>query len=188
MYIIAMDTETSGAVFGNMQETVKQYQLLSVGLLLIDDSFNVHDELYVEFKVDDTKRWSNEAQDVHGLTKEYLNQYGMNEEDALVKIGSFMAKYFDLSQQILVAGHRVDFDVHFIRGLFRKYEMDIFFDDRKIDLLPAAYITTGLIKSDDIFSVLLGNKRGSHNALEDIRLTVQAMKSIREIFMLGLTN
>lgn len=168
-YGLCFDTETSNSDY-------KTGMALSFGLIIFNTkTYEALDSLYIEVKFDDRFKWSEEAYQVHGLSKEYLNKKGMSREDAAVEIGQFLYKYFQ-TENFIVAGQFTNFDINFMKQLLDEFEIPFNYHHCIIDMSNLYYVLMGSYKSDSIFDFLGFDIRDKHDALEDAYLTLEAIK------------
>ena len=98
-HLLALDVETSGLAFKSDDPSIepdgKEYQIVSAGLVVADaDTLKPVEKLYVEVKWDGKSIWNDRAQQVHGLSKAYLEENGLTNEDAALAIGNLIIKYW----------------------------------------------------------------------------------------------
>lgn len=199
--LLGMDSETSGLAFaGNVDlanpdpskdiKNKKQYMAVSWGFVVIDvASQQIIDELYVEIKFDETKYdWEYAAEKTHGLTRDYLNKHGMTREDAAVTIVEFILKHWNIDEAISTLGHNhVCFDLWFLRELLCEFNIMLKFANRHYD---TNYLTLGIYDvegSEELFK-LFNDRRDKHNALEDIKQTVNTFFETKQLFDVILRN
>jgi len=194
-YALALDTETTGLAYNTLDpsfdpETGKDYQAVSYGLIIVDsETLEEVDELYIEVKYNGTSEWSDKAQEIHGLSIEHLEEYGISEEDAVIVMGEFIFKYFGPDSIIPLLGHNVaTFDRYFIDRLFKKFGINLRFSGRNIDTFAVGFTVFNLFNSDQIFSAIGGEKRGQHNALEDAREAVNVIRGVRQVWQYFMDN
>lgn len=206
-YALAVDCETTGLCFKNYDNdenpvfnpsTGERHQALSWGMLIVDVSdFSVVDELYIEVQWNEHSlqqrlkdpQFGRKAEEVHGLTRTHLEDKGVPEEEAVMLIGDMILKYFGPDNAIKLIGHNVHlFDLAFLRDLFKRHEIPLKFGNRHYDTNSGAFMTFGTFNSDDLFSEIGYPERAEHNALEDIKLTVEACRIMRIIFQKALNG
>jgi len=195
-YGLLVDWETSGAAFG--QDSSVEHQGIAVGAIVFDlVTLEPVDELYRELKFDAKYKWTMEAEKIHGLSREHLEANGVSREEALADLIEMMIKYWppgffakrgtEPTSKILVAGHNKGFDMDFTNQLFQDHDLQIVFHHVSLDTTMVSFAVSGLYKSDDVFERWGGvNIRGLHNALEDARATLTVLRTIRQIFNIGL--
>lgn len=178
---IAIDWETSGSAWG--QDSTIDYQGVSFGAAIFRLSdFEIVDTLYCEIQFDESKyKWSDQAQKIHGLTREHLAANGMSQEDAAVALMSLYVKYFAPDEYVYILGHHVDFDIEFTKQLLVPFGIMFNIGATRIDTSGTGLIMFGIHKSEDLFQFLGLPPRQTHNALEDVVLTVEAAKNMRLI-------
>lgn len=178
---ICIDWETSGSAWG--QDSTIDYQGVSFGAAIFRlADFEIVDTLYCEIKFDESKyKWSEQAQKIHGLTREHLAANGMSQEDAAVALMSLYVKYFAPDEYVYILGHHVDFDIEFTKQLLVPFGIMFNIGATRIDTSGTGLIMFGIHKSEDLFQFLGLPPRQTHNALEDVVLTVEAAKNMRLI-------
>lgn len=193
-HILAMDCETTGLCFNTDHptfnpDTGERHQAVSWGLLVINsDTLETVDELYVEVK------WNNDsikqrakdpkfgtfAEKIHGLTKSYLDENGLSEEEAIVRIYEMVGKYWGPTSCISTLGHNVHlFDLDFFRDMFRRNGVQLKFGNRHVDTHSSGWAAFETYNSDQLFELIGFDARGAHNALDDIKMTVESARVVR---------
>ena len=184
---ICLDFETSGSNF-NGDSTI-DYQGLSFGAIIFDTkTFKEIDSIYVEMKFDDTKyKWSAEAEAIHGMSREYLEEHGVTREEGLAELLNLILKHFGPNPgKILFLGHNCQFDIDFTLQLCRDFGMELIPFHVILDSASTGFILSGMYKSNDIFECFAGVTRDTHNALDDARACLTSVQTMREIFQAGL--
>jgi DNA polymerase III epsilon subunit-like protein len=204
-YVLAVDSETTGLCFKNYDHnenpvynstTGERHQALSWGFLVVDtEDFSIVDELYIEVQWNEESllqrhedpSFGKKAEEVHGLTLSYLEEHGIPEEEAVMLIGELILKWFGPENAIKLLGHNVHlFDLAFLRDLFKRYGIALKFGNRHYDTNSGAFMTFGTWNSDDLFEQIGFEARGDHNALDDIKMTVEAARIMKMIFQKAL--
>lgn len=191
-YILAMDCETTGIAFGSDDpsfnpKTEEEFQSVSWGFIVLEgETLKEVDRLYLEIKWDGISEWSEGAARVHGLTKAHLKENGLTAEEAVVEIANLIVKYWGTDSPICPLGHNVMFDVAFLKRLMRKYGVELKFGNRIVDSNSLGYILMNTYNSDDLFTETGQQEREDHNSLEDIEMTVEALRRLKMIFDIGL--
>lgn len=187
-YVLAMDCETAGVALGcddpsHDPTTGKTYPSVSWGFVVLDGStFKEIEHLYLEIKPADDYEWDPKTERVHGLTKPYLLKNGLEESEAVMQIANMILKYWGPDGYISVLGHNVMFDMWFLKRLMRRHDIHLSFSNRIIDTNSLGFILLNTYTSDQLFDLLGLPERGDHNALEDIRHTVEVARQLRNIF------
>lgn len=187
--ILAMDCETSGLNWdaGHSDKygsVIKGYQTVSWGLVAADMDFNPIAELYVEIKWDGISKWDQRAEEIHGLSKEYLEEYGMDEEEAIVTMVEFLMDNFNLDKPIYGLGHNAaSFDLPIFRELLHKYEIPgIRFGHRAFDTFALSMGTVGELNSDALFKRVGLPVREGHNSLDDAKYALDTYRRINKLW------
>lgn len=180
---LGVDCETSSMSFGIDPST--GCQMVSIGLIISDTkTYEELDSLYLEIKWNGESEWSSYAEKIHGLSKEHLEEHGMDEEEAAIQITEFILKHFNPNKGIPLMGHNVSsFDRFFLRGLLEKFEIELKFSHRNIDSFTLGLIALDAYDSDELFRTVGLPYRGQHDALEDIRYTLKAVRVIRKLIV-----
>lgn len=178
---IAIDWETSGSAWG--QDSTIDYQGIAFGAAIFRlADFEPVETLYQEIKFDDSKyKWQDGAQRIHGLSREHLAANGVTQEEAAVALASLVIKYFAPDEYLYILGHHIDFDIAFTEQLLNPFEIMFKIGATRIDTSGTGLIMLGIHKSDELFDTLGLPARTTHNALEDVILTLQAAKTMRAI-------
>lgn len=186
---IAVDCETSGINFNDLNPA-KDYQIVSLGMVVADaKTFLPIDELYVTIKWNGEAIWSDEAEKIHGLSKEFLQTTALSEEDAVVEIAEFILKHFSIKESLVLLGHNVaTFDLWFIKTLLLKYELPFKFAHRQLDTFSLSMATVRAFNSDDLFYKMGLPDRKLHNALEDAKYALSTYRRISKIWKKAMIN
>ena len=179
-YGFGIDWETSGSVFGG--DSAKEYQGVSFGAVVFDlATFEPVETIYREIKFDGMKyKWSMGAEKIHGLSQAHLNLNGVSAEDAAVDLMTLYTKYFAPDEMVYFLGHHCEFDFAFSEQLLEPLGI-MFKAFTRIDTSGIGLVMFGIHKSEELFQFLGLPARTTHNALEDILLTLGAAKTMRQI-------
>lgn len=191
-YGLCIDWETSGAVWGG--DSSKEYQGLSYGAIVFDaKTFEEVEKIYVEIKYDPKWKWSEEAEKIHGMSKEYLEENGISQEDAAIKLAELILKYWGPDSKVMFMGHNAEFDRRFTNQLLNTVEIEFSVEKETkfdswiqlhhviLDTSPIGFVTFGLFKSDLLFEKIGFPERGDHNALTDAEQTLETCKVIKQL-------
>jgi DNA polymerase III epsilon subunit-like protein len=191
--LLAIDCETTGLCFSSDSPvfnptTGERHQTVSWGLIVADaNTFKPIEKLYVEIKWNtESKRqkkidssFGQRAEQVHGLTYDYLEKNGVTEEEAVEKIGSLIIKHFG-TNSLKCLGHNVHlFDVPFLRDLFERHEVPLVFGNRHNDSSSLGFGTVGSFNSDDLFKCFGFEERKEHNSLQDAENSLEIFRLTR---------
>lgn len=186
--LLVMDAETSGIAFDSKDPSFntkmkRYYQSVSWGLIAVDvETLKPIDELYVEIQYDPKYLWNERAEQVHGLSREYLADKGLPELEAVEEIGSFIYDHFGSEDRVPCAGHNVSsFDIHFMRSLLTPYEIMFETGSRFVDTNSIGFACYGTYNSDDLFD-MMGIPRDKHNALEDAHASLKVIRNTRLLY------
>jgi len=184
-YGLLIDWETSGSDFNG--DSSIEHQGITFGAVVFDTTtFEEVDTLYREVHFDDKKyKWTETAEKIHGITREYLAEHGVPREEALADLMELILKYWPPGSKILSAGHNVSFDNDFTMQLFRDHGLGdaMKFHHVVVDTSGIGFVAIGEYKSDVVFKMLGGlDDRGAHNALEDARATLAVLRTVRQVF------
>ena len=176
--ILAIDVETSG-INRNSGSICKDHQIVAIGLIVADAEFKEIERFYCEIKYDNKSKWDEHAERVHGLSKQHLEENGLDEEDAVVEIAEFLLKHYEPEDAIFFLGHNCRvFDLEFFNQLMNKYDIYYKIAHRTIDSFSVGFTCFGLDNSDAIFN-LFNKERKTHNALEDAAMALGVCRNVR---------
>lgn len=183
---LAIDWETSGF---STPSYASKHQGISFGAIIFDMiTFEPIESLYREILFDNSKyKWDIGAERVHGLTKEHLAENGISQEEAAFELVNLVNKYLG-NDSVLLLGHRVYFDKEFTNQLLNSANMQFTYHPILIDSCSMATVFLELTYSDDLFKTLDLPDRGLHNALEDIKYTLESIKRMKNYFILGVSS
>jgi Exonuclease len=189
--VLFIDAETSGLAYSSDDPsydsvTNEVFQAVSFGLIVANaQTLEPIEDLYVEIKWNGDSKWDKRAEAVHGLSLGYLEENGMDEEDAVVAIASLILKYWGPESPVCLAGHNVaTFDKFFLNRLLKKHGISIRFGSKTIDTNAIGFATFGTHNSDDLFAVVGCPERdpAKHNALTDAHNALTAVRVVRQLF------
>lgn len=185
--LLFIDTETGGLDAGTCS-------VLSVGLVVWDSgSITASSEIFIaepQLHVD------TDAQRIHGIDLTWLQSHGVPPSTAVEAIEAFLARYFTGTSGSLdpvpLAGHNVNFDISFLKRLYRLAEKDYasVFSHRTIDTAgilrflniagALALEGAGSSAAFEYFGILF-DKHGRHSALGDALATAQLFTKLIEV-------
>jgi Exonuclease len=189
-FVCFLDAETSGIAFNaddpsHDPSTGETYQAVSFGLVVANaNTLKTVEELYVEIKWNGESKWDKRAEAIHGLSLAHLEQNGVDEEQAVVQIASLFLKYWGPDVPVCLGGHNVaTFDKFFLRRLLRKHGIEVKFANKYIDTNSVGFATFLTHNSDDLFALVgCPDRSAGHNALQDARNALQAIRTVRTLF------
>lgn len=175
---LAIDWETSGY---SLPDYASKHQGISIGAAVFNlKTFEPIETYYQVIKFNKKYEWDQGAERIHGLSREFLYENGVSQEDAALEFGSLILKYFGDSKIVLL-GHRCYFDKAFTNQLFDTVDMTLPWDPIQIDSAAFALSFLGVTLSDDLFDICGMPPRTEHNALEDVLMTLESIKSIKQM-------
>lgn len=177
-----IDVETSGINFKSVNPAEDQ-QIVSLAVIVVDyKKMREIDSLLLHVKWNGVSEWSDKAEAIHGLSKTKLNKIGIDEEEVVEKLIEFLLQYFDVNDSIVFGGHNVArFDLMFLKTLLNKFDFDLKIAHRSIDTNTLGMIMYDTYTSDDLFKLLGFQERKEHNALEDARMSLAAIRKSKKI-------
>lgn len=182
--LLFLDTETGGT-------DEQLHDLLTLGMVLVDEKdFSRHGEFYGHLKLD-TYRVTPTAMRINKINLAEISEEGRgySKDEMINAIYKFLSKHIKKAP-ITVVGHNVDFDLRFLRKLFKDCDRDDEFYDvfsyRKIDtstllqtvsVLNPKYNIASLSNAIKFFNVEFDEDK-RHNALEDAKGTIQVYENL----------
>jgi len=127
-YKFVFDTETSGLPYkergSNYDYTNLDHfnssRLLSISWLLINDINEIVEKKTYYIKPDDFEI-SEASINIHGLTKEFLNENGITIHEVLLNLNGLFTKY---NINLLIA-HNIIFDINILKSELYRYQYNI---------------------------------------------------------------
>lgn len=189
-YCIFIDWETTGADFDSGL-TTKKYQGISFGAVIAStETFEEVASMYRELKFDSTKyQWTEGAEKIHGLSRDYLNEHGVDRAEALHDLLELIQQYIGASGKIMIGGHNVQFDIDFTNQLTEDcagFKFDL--HHVKLETSALGFITTGIYRSNELFQLFGADARGKHNALDDARQSLAVARGIKQLVQVALES
>lgn len=182
--IIAVDVETSG--FSKGDDITLNYQIVSIGLIIADKNFKEIDSFYCEIKWNGISEWDKYAEKIHGLSKEYLDANGLDEEDAVFAITEFLLKHIEPDEYIFFLGQNPrNFDVPFFTKLTNKHDVHFKIAHRTVDSFSIGFAAFGAQNSDELFGMFYDTRK-EHNALDDARMSLGVCRRVKKIIKAAL--
>ena len=179
---LAIDWETSGY---SIPDYASKHSGISFGAAIFDTkTFEVVESLYCEIKPDPTKEWDMGAERIHGLSRDYLETNGITREDAAIQLASMVIKFIGTGK-VIPLGHRVHFDIAFTNDLLNVIDVVLDWDPIKMDSAALAAILLNETSSDGLFNACGFTERTEHNSLEDILLTLESVRTLKQTFLKG---
>jgi|AntRauTorcE11897_2_1112592.scaffolds.fasta_scaffold04271_5 DNA polymerase III epsilon subunit-like protein len=177
--MIVLDIETTGI-------DSKKNSIVSVGAVEFE---NPQNQFYEECHVWDGAEINPKALDVIGFSKKYVTNQSKQSSKSLLKSFFSWAKECNLNT---VAGHNVSFDIEFLKDSARRNNLEYPFPYRHIDTHSLTWMHLAQsgkeipledgyskIDSDFVFKYVgITESRGDHNALEDAKLTAEAISRL----------
>ena len=124
------------------------------------------------------------AQNVHGLTREYLERSGETMQDAAIMLAEMIERHWgpDLGKHsggVRLLGQNVmTFDRFFLQQMMATIKQKVSIGSRCIDTSTIGYVMHDMYDSNELFEHF-GLVREDHNALEDARMALQVVRLSR---------
>lgn len=181
-HLLVVDTETSGSSWETYEETFRRYQVLSIALILAtSDTFKPVKELYIELKFDAGKyEWTTQAEAIHGLTREHLEENGLSNEDAAAEVAQFIFDHFGTGK-VMILGHNPGFDIAALEQLLEPHGVMPTLHHVVLDTSALGVFTIGEFRSKPLFEFFHGSRAEKHNALDDARMTLEVAATVRGV-------
>jgi DNA polymerase III subunit epsilon len=177
--MIVLDVETTGT-------DPRKHSIISLGAIELE---NPQNDFYSECKIFDGAHIDDKALEINGFTKEDITDPTKQSlEILLLAFQDWSSKCTEKT----IAGHNVCFDASFLQNSYKKIGLNWTFAHRTIDTHSLAYMHMTAhgkkipevndhsnITSDLLFSYVgLETIRDTHNALEDAKLTAEAISRL----------
>lgn len=184
--ILVFDTETTGKANLNLPiQDESQPRLVQLGAILMDDKHRVMGELNVIIKPDG---WTipKEASDIHGITQEFAEAFGVDLYLVVALFTSFITR-----AHVLVA-HNFQFDALIINSEWWRMSNEMAFTDDQVKFctmnattdvckLPGKYGSYKWPKLQEAHQHLFGEQfEGAHDAMADVRACARVYRRLME--------
>lgn len=180
-YILCLDSETSGSTFGTYEETFSQFQAIQFGAIVAtSDTFEEVASLEFKVKFDPKYKWSQEAENIHGITQADLAENGLETEEAAAELAGFILDHFGTGK-VMFLGHNPWFDIAAMQQLLVPFNVMPDLHHVVLDTSSLGWITCGKFRSNELFEYFLGGRAEKHGALDDARMTLTVARTIRQI-------
>lgn len=180
--LLFLDTETGGLDIEN--------SLLSVGLIITDDQFNVIETLHERLIPDDgIYKVTPKAMEINKIDLVEHTKTAISYTEFKTKLNEVLNNFYEkYKQQLIVVGKNVDFDTNFIfTYIMPKTKWETFVSHRKIDissiiqLMKIAKILPPTTKANlegicNYYNIKIDT---IHEALADCFLTLNVLKEIK---------
>lgn len=188
-YILVCDTETTGSTFDEYYKTFQRFQAISFGLIVANsETFEPVAKKQVFVKFDESKyEWTDGAEKIHGISRDKLQEVGLENEDAAAEIAEFILTYFGTGK-VMFAGHNPWFDIEAMRQLLEPHKVMPDLHHVVLDTSALGFVTCGKYRSNDLFEFFIGGRSEKHDALDDAEMTLTVLRSIRQIVNTILDN
>ncbi len=184
--VIAIDVETSGLSKGD--DITLNHQIVSIGIVIADKEFKEIDSFYCEIKRNGQSHWDKNAEKVHGMSIKYLDENGLDEEDAVMAITEFLLTHVEPDEYLFFLGHNPrNFDVPFFTKLTNKYDVHFKIAHRTIDSFSVGFTALGAQNSDELFAYFYDHRK-EHNALDDARMSLGVCRRIKKVMKAALNG
>lgn len=194
---LCIDWETSGSTWGG--DSSIEHQGIAFGAIVFNtEDFSPVEKLYMMVKFNASKyKWTEQAEQIHGLSQEHLEKNGVAQEDAAVALGELILKYWGPDSKVMFLGHNPQFDLRFTNQLMKSIGIEFSVEKQTdleswiqvhhvvLDTSATGFITFGLFKSDLLFEKIGFEERGEHNALTDAEQTLETCAAIRQLIKIA---
>lgn len=189
--LLVIDCETTGLAYlcddaSHNPKTGETFQSVSWGLIVANaQTLKPIEKLYLEIKWDGESTWTAGAQRVHGLSPEYLEENGLDAEDAVVQIADLILRHWGPDNTVCLAGHNVvSFDMWFLKRLLRSQGIEIKFGNRHVCTNALGATVWNTYNSDDLFDLVGYPTRDPehHNALNDAEAVLLTLQVTRQLW------
>lgn len=186
MRFVVLDTETTGL-------DPQKHSLLTIGLVVVDfPSGIVVDDLHIPVR-EDMMLLDPQAMEVNGIDLATHSENSFTVTEAVGIIANFLGKHFPGKGKIRLAGHNVDFDISFLKRLWRLASANAPewpFDYRTLDTASLGYAeilgdpdrpndTPSLDKMLHKYGITI-EKQDRHTALGDAKATAHLIAAMLE--------
>lgn len=201
-YSLWLDWETSGANFKlKYDEQPELFQGIQLGLVIADnETFTEVAAMKVNIKFDEKFQWQPDAQKIHGISREYLEENGVDRDDAALQVVEFILQYFPQdvfylladgkksmnSSKVCFGGHNLEFDISHFKALLAVVGFGIDDHHVKLNTSSIGFHAVGEYRSNPLFTMFGAEKRGDHDALDDTRQSLAVAAGVKALILAAL--
>jgi DNA polymerase III epsilon subunit-like protein len=140
-YYLSIHVETTGINNVIDEPVYKNNEIVCLSAVVCEKrTFKTIDEIiiFIDHGLRDIgTRW-------HGITPEFLEENGLDEESAVVEFSNFILQYFDPDGSIITLGQNVhSFVLPFVKNLLYRNEVYIYFSSNSLDVFSITVPTIG---------------------------------------------
>lgn len=137
---LSVHVETTGLNYDLEKSICDGYNVVVVSFVVCDSNFKVIDDITVHFNQDA----EDYGQNYHGITPAILEECGVDEEEGVVELSSFILDHFDGSDYIVCMGQNVhSFTLPFLKQLFYRNEIYFKFSSNSLEVFSITTPTLG---------------------------------------------
>ena len=159
---VVFDTETTGLDVVN--DDIIQIAAIEIINGVVGSEF----EVFIK-----TDKYSVDAFEIHKISQEQLIEFGLNPSDAL-------QKFIDFVGVSTLVAHNADYDIDIVKHNLIRYGLDEIYNRYydTVDLSKRLYPSFPKYKLEYLLEALNLDGVNSHNALDDVRATVNLFKEL----------
>lgn len=149
-YYLSVHVETNGLNNEVDKSITEGHEIVSIGVAVCDKEFKLIDSkiIFIDNNLEDTGETWNK------ISKQFLQDEGVSEEDAVVEFADFILQYFDPDDNIVTIGQNPHaFALPFLKKLLYKYEVYIRFSSNSLDLFSLTTPTIGEMSIREIIDI-----------------------------------
>jgi len=176
---LAVHVETTGMNTNKNASLTDGHDVVVASLVVCDKEFNILDKTTVIIK----NHRKDYGQQYHGISREIMDLYGMEEVEAVEHLASFILEHFDPSQHIVCLGQNIhSFTLPFFKKLLYAHEIYLEFSANSIEVFSVMGVLFGPTTIKDLLELygdedLLKDPR--HVSLAKATTFVDCLKEIR---------
>lgn len=151
-FYLSIHVETTG-LNSNIDQNVNEgHSIVAIGVSVCDKDFNKVDDKIIF--IDSGLNNEEIVPEFNGITKEFLSEEGISEEDAVIEFANFILEYFSPNDNIVCLGQNVQyFCIPFLKELLYKYEVYINFACNALDVFSLTTPTLGELSLKEVVEV-----------------------------------
>lgn len=149
-YYLGIHVETTGIDQSTDTEITNGHSIVALALVVCDKNFNRVDDKIIFIDNDAPEigtRW-------HGISKSFLDEEGVSEEDAILEFANFILEHFSPEDNIVCLGQNPhSFALPFLKKLLYKNEVYINFSTNSLDLFSLTTPTMGELSIREVIDI-----------------------------------
>lgn len=189
-YYLALHVETTGMNTDVTKSVAEGHKIVALAAAVCDkETFKEVDSKIIFFETDETDNYKI-GYEYHGISVDFLNENGVDEETAIEEFISFVAEYFTLEYSIITMGqHGHAFVIPFIKQWLHQHEVYLKFSVCSLDVFSITVVSLDETNINELISIF-GNvdeleqeqQRKEYKCLLKVKTYIEVFRRLKKIW------